>query len=193
MEKHAGRSFSKREDAIVVLGRISSEKNYEEVVNAVARTKSKPVVRMIGSLTRSGRAYLKKIMELAKIKHVNVEIYPNAPRDVLEDLLGKSKLYVHAARGEHFGIAVVEAMAAGLPVIVHRSGGQYYDIIGEGAFGLHYKEVEELANLIDILIANESLWNKYHELSRRRALDFSEEVFENTLNRLINKLCVHAF
>lgn len=50
--------------------------------------------------------------------------YPEAPIQflgpvsALEEILGKASLYVHIARGEAWGIAIQEAMAAGLPAFV---------------------------------------------------------------------------
>lgn len=184
-EQHAWRSFHERDNAIVMLGRISPEKNYEEVINAVSLTNSKPVVRIIGSLNRPGKTYLDRVVRRAREKRVNLELYPNMPRKILAEILGRSKIFVHATRGEHFGIAVVEAMASGLPVIVHRSGGQYYDIIGQDVYGLSYKKEDELAEHIDLIFSNESVWNKYSQSSKKRARDFSKESFEKMLNSLI--------
>lgn len=78
--------------------------------------------------------------------------------DELIQLLGKSSVYVHPTIGEHFGIAVVEAMTAGLPVIVHRSGSPYHDIIARrGKYGLHYISIAELSTAIDGLMTDASL------------------------------------
>lgn len=58
--KYAGRSFDERDDAVVMLGRISSEKNYEEVINAISLTRSKPSLRIIGSLSGAGKNISRK-------------------------------------------------------------------------------------------------------------------------------------
>ena len=83
--------------------------------------------------------------------------------------LGDVKVYVLLPRMlPHFGIAVVEGMAAGCPVIVHKSGCPYEDIIDRGYYGLVYQTIEELAEKIDKLMQPES-WKYYHNLSLKRA------------------------
>ena len=65
------------------------------------------------------------------------------------------------ARYEQFGIAVVEAMAGGCPVIVHGSGGPYEDIVEHGKY--------------------------YHRKSLMRASQFGEDVFSRRLLEVINR------
>jgi len=61
----------------------------------------------------------------------NVEFYPNLPfKDLLEEF-GKATIGIHTMWNEHFGIGIVEMMAAGLLTIAHRSGGPLMDIITE--------------------------------------------------------------
>lgn len=83
--------------------------------------------------------YKESLEKRAREKGVRVEFYPNASRDELVKIVTSSKVFVHATVGEHFGIAVVKGMAAGCPVIVHRSEGSYEDIIDYGYYGLTYK------------------------------------------------------
>jgi len=61
----------------------------------------------------------------------NVEFYPNLPfKDLLTEF-GKATIGIHTMWNEHFGIGIVEMMAAGLLTIAHRSGGPLMDIITE--------------------------------------------------------------
>ena len=45
--------------------------------------------------------------------------------------MGEAMIGLHTMWNEHFGIAVVEMMAAGLITIAHRSGGPLMDIVVE--------------------------------------------------------------
>lgn len=56
----------------------------------------------------------------------SVACLANVPRDHMLRLLATSHVGLHAMRDEHFGIAVVEAMAAGLVPIAHNSAGQSF-------------------------------------------------------------------
>ena len=52
-----------------------------------------------------------------------VEWVPNPDAATLERLWGETAFFLHAASGEHFGIALAEAMARGLPCIAVGNGG----------------------------------------------------------------------
>jgi alpha-1,2-mannosyltransferase len=60
-------------------------------------------------------------------KHVKFVI--NQPYSVIIDYLHKSSVGLHTMWNEHFGIGIVEMMAAGLVTIAHNSGGPKMDII----------------------------------------------------------------
>lgn len=71
-----------------------------------------------------------------------IDIVVNAPYSEVQRYLSESSLGLHTMWNEHFGISVVEMMAAGLLVIAHKSGGPLADIIvpseGPGAVGKNY-------------------------------------------------------
>jgi len=61
----------------------------------------------------------------------NVEFHPNLPYPDLVAEFGRATIGIHTMWNEHFGIGVVEMMAAGLLTIAHRSGGPLMDIVVE--------------------------------------------------------------
>merc|ERR1719228_1472159 len=61
----------------------------------------------------------------------NVEFLPNLPFPELMEKLGGAIIGIHTMWNEHFGIGVVEMMAAGLMTVAHRSGGPLMDIVVE--------------------------------------------------------------
>jgi glycosyltransferase involved in cell wall biosynthesis len=67
------------------------------------------------SFTGSSR-YLLDILE-------SVVVETNASKKREREALSSSMIFINSSRYEHFGINVVESMASGTPVIVHRSGG----------------------------------------------------------------------
>lgn len=54
----------------------------------------------------------------------------NRSRAEIIDIFAQAKVAVHTMRNEHFGIAVVELMSAGIITIAHNTAGPKYDIIG---------------------------------------------------------------
>ena len=183
--QYCRRGFEERENAVIMIGRISPEKRIETAIDAIALTETKPVLRVVGGLIPSNIPYMEKLKRRARERKVRVEFYPNASRSKLVELATKSRVFIHTTIGEHFGIAVVEGMAAGCPVIVHRSGGPWEDIVEFGWYGLSFETVEELAEAIDKLLSDQRLWKYYHNCALERAPFFSDHVFSKKLLKVI--------
>ena len=102
----------------------------------------------------------------------NVHIYnglqPNDP--ALTDLYRKAHLFALPTRGDCYSIAGIEAMAAGLPVILSCTGGTG-DIIRDGETGYLIKpnDFGELAERLDYLVANPKLRMKMGLRARTEA------------------------
>jgi alpha-1,2-mannosyltransferase len=114
-----------REDTILMLGRYSPEKGYEEAIKLASSLPRQIRLRILGTLTKTEVSYYRRLANLVKRLGLEnrVELLYNVPRHRLEDLMTRSKVLLHMYRGEHFGIAVVEAMAAGLIPVVWSFGG----------------------------------------------------------------------
>lgn len=172
---------------VICFGRISPEKRYEHTIKAVGISETKPRVIIAGALEgRRSLNYAVALAQLAKKLHVNLEIYPNVSEETKKKLFSKSMIYIHNALAEHFGVTVIEAMALGLPVIVHRSGEPFHGIIEHDRFGLSYSSIDELARNIDLLINSENEWEKYHRLSLERAREYDYERFKKKLEAVIS-------
>jgi len=65
----------------------------------------------------------------------NVEFKTNIPFEELKVEMSEALVGVHTMWNEHFGIAVVEMLAAGLVTVAHRSGGPLMDIVIEATDG----------------------------------------------------------
>jgi len=66
---------------------------------------------------------------LAEGNEWDVKFLINVPLKDMKSLLGKADVGIHTMRDEHFGISVVEFMAAGAVVLAHNSAGPAMDII----------------------------------------------------------------
>lgn len=71
-------------------------------------------------------AYSKDVPQKVQEK---IEFIVNAPFQILKKYIEDSSIGLHTMWNEHFGISIVEMMAAGLIVIAHRSGGPLLDIV----------------------------------------------------------------
>ncbi|KAG9046002.1 asparagine-linked glycosylation protein [Tulasnella sp. UAMH 9824] len=115
-----------------------------------------------GCRTAEDEARVEKLRELVQELHLedNVEFVVNAPYDVLLNWLSRASVGISTMVDEHFGINVVEYMAAGLVPLVHASGGPLEDIvtpytppasssIEPGPTGFHATTADTYASLLD--------------------------------------------
>uniref|UniRef100_A0A7S4EZ33 Glycosyl transferase family 1 domain-containing protein n=2 Tax=Chrysotila carterae TaxID=13221 RepID=A0A7S4EZ33_CHRCT len=100
------------------------------------------------------------------------------------ELYGSAAVGLHTMWNEHFGIGVVEMMAAGVPSIAHASGGPALDIIDAGRTGMLATTADEyseaLAALLyapDAAVTRQRIARQARESVRER---FSQEQFAAT-------------
>ncbi|CAK9323867.1 unnamed protein product [Citrullus colocynthis] len=111
----------------------------------------------------------------------DVEFYKNLMYRDLVELLGGAVAGIHSMTDEHFGISVVEYMAAGAIPIAHNSAGPKMDIIleeDEQRTGFLATDVDEYADaILQILRMPEAERLKMAAAARRRAERFSDLKF----------------
>jgi glycosyltransferase involved in cell wall biosynthesis len=100
----------------------------------------------------------------------------------LASLFAGAKAMIYPSLEEDFGMAPVEAMAHGVPVIAHRSGG-VRESVQEGKTGLFFDEW----NAIDIVRAIRAFEKKQFSAAacRRQAARFSDTLFKRKLRQYI--------
>jgi glycosyltransferase involved in cell wall biosynthesis len=103
----------------------------------------------------------------------NVELSGWVPRDELRALFARASGFVHVAE-EDFGIAMVEALAAGMPVVALDAGGAR-DIVRPGVDGVLIERGELEPLRAAIRSAAETQWDR--AALHARALEFSTERF----------------
>ncbi|KAI9007038.1 hypothetical protein CLU79DRAFT_778985 [Phycomyces nitens] len=142
---------------IVSVAQFRPEKDHSMQLKAVARLlETHPEWKtckgfelvLIGSSRNQGdedriKRLRQEVASLGIQDYVRFEI--NAPYDVLVSSLGKAKVGLHTMWNEHFGIGVVEYMAAGLIPVAHNSAGPKLDIVTDYAG----KQTGYLADSVD--------------------------------------------
>ena len=181
---------NKRQDKVVSCGRYSPEKDYENVIEVAARLKDVDFA-VVGSFSgeKSSNYYQKLCSMLSEKKLTNVELLKALEFKELLELYGKSKIYLHSMKDEHFGIVVLEAMAAGLVPVVYQGGGPWEDILKakQGFYGFSYLTSKEAGNIIKDLLEDENVRKEIVERNQGYAMEFSDEVFKKEFMELLNK------
>jgi len=166
---------------VLSVGRLSKEKNLPIVVEAVERLQSRdpaPLLLVVGDGPERGR--------LERLAGPTVEFLGRVESHRLRELVAGCHAFVVAGI-EDFGIAPVEAMAAGKPVIGFREGGVGETVI-DGVTGVLFdrQDVDSVVAAIERLdtIAFDPA------VIRRRAEEFGTDVFRAKFRALFERLGV---
>ena len=123
-----------RENFVVSVGQLFSNKNVEFVINAVAKIGA-PRPRLVWIANRREDSYYEQVRSLAETHRVTFEARASIDDNKLVDILNRATAMVYAPRLEPFGLAPLEANACGLPVVAVAEGGVRETII-DGVNGL---------------------------------------------------------
>jgi glycosyltransferase involved in cell wall biosynthesis len=175
---------SVKEDVCIVLSRIDPAKRIELAIEAF----SSEILRdkklfIIGYVSKDNEHYYYKLVDLCK-KCSNISIFPNLKRTDVLCLLSRAKVFFHPRSNEHFGIATVEAMAAGCLPVVHASRGPLEVIVNNGKYGLAYTATTEVPEILGYAF---DLAIDFQYKLRNRALDFDTKHFKKRFGTIIDK------
>lgn len=126
---------------VLFVGEVNQRKGIKQVLEAAKRINSEDV---IFNIVGSGREYCADLYESYK-PYVN--FMGRVPFDELLNQLQTSHVFIFPTMGEGFGLVLLEAMAAGLPVITTANCGGA-DIVTEGKDGFLIK-VGDTDSLVD--------------------------------------------
>src|SRR3989338_5549106 len=120
--------------------------------------------------------------EIEKLGGETVEILGRVSDEELAYLYARAKGFIALAREEDFGITVVEAMAAGTPVIAFNCGG-FRDTVIDGETGILIEDTDILTLEKAFKRFEEIKWDK--EKIQKQGGKFSREIFEEKIRKLI--------
>lgn len=144
----------KKKNIIVNVGRFVRVKKQDVLIESFKElVKDQPKndweLILMGGVAMGDKEYLSELQREAK--GLPIKILTDVDMAKLYEVLGEAKIYWHAmgfgtedpAEQEHFGIAVVEAMAAGcIPIVVNKGG--LKEILDDGKYGLLWNTKAEL-------------------------------------------------
>jgi glycosyltransferase involved in cell wall biosynthesis len=177
-----------RENIVVTISRIERMKNLDIITDIAKEVKEARFVILGSKQSNSYYTHLMRRLRMLNLEN-RVKILINASEELKMEILKKAKIYLHPTKYEHFGIAVVEAMAAGLIPVVHKSGGPWTDTIEFGNYGFGFSSPDEAGSIIQSLthLSEGELYTIRKRIAER-AKTFSYESFLKRFNTIIDNL-----
>jgi glycosyltransferase involved in cell wall biosynthesis len=177
-----------RENIVVTISRIEPMKNLDIIIDIAEEVKEARFVILGSMQSNSYYAHLMRRIRMLNLED-KIKILLNASEELKTEIIKKAKIYLHPTKYEHFGIAIVEAMAAGLIPVVHRSGGPWTDIVELGNYGFSFSSLEEARYIIQSLTQlSEGELRTIRERIVERAKTFSYDAFLDRLSTMIDNL-----
>lgn len=163
------------EDYYITVGRLEPYKRFDIVVEAFTKNNKNLIV--VGDGTQ--------LKYLKSIAGKNIQFVGYLDKDEIRNYLSKAKAFVYAGV-EDFGIAIVEAHASGIPVIVYKGGASQEIVTPENGLCYANQNPESLSSMITVFENQIATYNK--EDIRQTALKFSKKRFQDEISVFINSL-----
>lgn len=159
----------------IFVGRLGEEKSIDKLLENMQRllqTRKDAHLLLVGGGPLEG--YLRKLAVQLKIRdHVTFSGYLSWPEEV-SLAYHSSDAFVIASHTETFGLVVLEAIAAGLPVIAYKDD-SFYGMVVDGENGFLCAEKDKICEALLQLLDQEKLLKRFSENSRKFSLQFSDE------------------
>ena len=188
--------FNIKENQIVIgmLARFSPGKGHEEFLFAAKELNKKYnnlFFLIVGEASHGENEYADSVKNLAEKYQINNLIFTGFRSDI-PDVLSAMDIFVFPSHSEAFGVALIEAMAMGLPSVCSNSDGVLdIAIDSETSYLFERKNGEDLIDKILLLINSPETRKKFSEASRKRVENnFDLEIIINQLIDIYKKALV---
>lgn len=169
----------------ISIGRLEKKKNTQRIVKAFETVHSLHPLQLV-LVGKSGYGYeeVREVIEASQFKNDIRELGWLSPED-LTVLLPNAAVFVFPSLYEGFGLPVLEAFAAGVPVIASR-GSSLEEVGGGAALYVDPENVSEIARAIEQLLNNEQLRATLIKAGQERVKQFFwEKCARETLTVLV--------
>lgn len=177
---------------ILSVGSISQRKGHLLLVKAFEIVhKTVPSAKLIIAGTLTEKAYYTQLQnEIGKL-HLkqSVELLTNIPQEQLLQIYQEATIFALHSQEESQGIALVEAMATGLPIVSTLVGGIPF-VVKNGKTGLlsKYGDVDSFANNMIKLLTNENLRTQMSQSARLSAQSYSWQEITQAIEIIYNRI-----
>lgn len=181
------RDSHERKNQIISVGSINKLKNQMFILQVVAKIpiKMRPSVVLVGN--GGDKNYVKTLLDYAEINYIKLNIYSNVTRKKLIEAYKQSYALMYSPINEPYGLVVLEAMKAGLPIIVSSECGGYTEVINNTNGYLLKNDAQVWAQRYIELLKSNGKWNKISRNNYSTVVKHSDYRYFQRLSKLIDK------
>jgi len=161
---------------LLFVGRLADQKNIPFLIESLSYMKEKAHLDIVGDGEK--REQIEAV--ITNFKLTNVTMYGHKSGDALLNLYKNADIALFASKNEGMSLSMLEAMAAGLPIVGNDTK-SISDLIKDCGITVSKPTPEKFANAIDSLICNKE---KLKILSNRAKEKAKEYTWRNVVNKL---------
>ena len=176
---------------LIFLGRLTADKGWEFTLNACARLAQIVDINTVAFLVAGDGPMRPEIAQRLGELTPHVHLLGRVPPEQVPALMANSDIHVTTSEKETRGLTVLEAFAAGIPVLAPRAGGVVENIQdGGNGFLFTPQDVEDFAQKLKLLVDNPSL---RQEMGRNGRQGIEKYSWDNTVQNLVEIWSAQTF
>jgi glycosyltransferase involved in cell wall biosynthesis len=172
-----------RQIKIIFLGRLTPDKGWNFTLEAFAKVAQQIDLNNIALIVAGDGPMKEKIANELSNFSKNLHLLGRVPPEDIPALLANSDLHVTTSEKENRALTIIEALAAGLPILAPRAGGIVQDIQnGWNGYLFNPQDINDFVEKLKILIEN-------HDLRKAMGINgkqyISKYSWDNTVRNLL--------
>lgn len=174
-----------REKLLLSVGELNDNKNHEVIIKALSRLKDIEFQYVIcGEGRRKG--YLKELVKTFSLQR-NVRFL--GYRTDIQEIYQAADLFIFPSKREGLSVALMEAMASGLPVVCSKIRGNtdLIDHESNGCLVEHVTDPDEYYQAIHRLLKNETLLSQAGKRNREKIKQFDSNIVREKTRQIYRK------
>lgn len=186
-EKRAKMGINEHNFVLFSVGELQKRKNQKVVIDALHKLNNPDIIYLIAGRGELEEDYQKLIHNYKLEKNIKLLGY----RTDIDILCKISDCFVHPSVREGFGIAPMEAMAAGLPLIASGINGiRDYMENGKTGYSVNPYLVDEMVNAIEKMYENVDFRKKCGAYNLKKAKQFDIHIIDEIMQRAYDIECL---
>ncbi|MCJ8341349.1 MAG: glycosyltransferase [Cetobacterium sp.] len=161
--------ITEKDIVLISIGELSSRKNHSRVIKALGELQKTNIYYLIIGEGKSKKKY----ENLIKKNKLEQNVFLLGKKSNIEYFCKISDIIIHPSIREGLGIAALEGMASGLPLIASNINGiKDYAINKKTGYNINPKNIEEIKKAIIDLAENPVLRKKYGKYNQKKVKEF---------------------
>ncbi len=170
---------------IVSVGELNENKNHQVIIKAIAKMKNKKIKYLI-----CGQGELQqRLLYLIKEYNLEEQVFLLGFRNDIKEILWAGDLFAFPSRREGLGLAAIEAMAAGLPIITSNIHGiNDYSVNSVTGYSCDSNNENCMKKAIEILMNNKKIYIKCSQNVSEIAKRFDVVKAERIMTKIYDEM-----